>query len=203
MEIPIGAKVQCSDGPGGRSTCVIINPVTDRITHLVVAEPSFPHLERLVPVELMSESTPQLIHLRCTYQELTRLKGFTEVEYIQNDLPYFNYNLEEFRIWPYVTPEGTIPVEIEQIPPGELGIHRGAKVRATDGRVGTVSEFLVDPVSSHITHLILREGHLWGKQDVTIPVAEIDRIEEDEVYLKLDKRSVGRLPAVPVRRRNL
>jgi sporulation protein YlmC with PRC-barrel domain len=74
-------------------------------------------------------------------------------------------------------------------------------VEATDGHAGRVDEFLVDPANGHITHLVLREGHLWGQKDVTIPVAQIDRIEDGAVYLKLDKESIGALPAIPIRRR--
>jgi hypothetical protein len=44
------------------------------------------------------------------------------------------------------------------------------------------------------------EGHLWGKKEVTIPVSAIDRIEEDTVYLKLDKKAVESLPSESVRR---
>jgi sporulation protein YlmC with PRC-barrel domain len=73
-------------------------------------------------------------------------------------------------------------------------------VEATDGHVGQVDEFLVDPTNEHITHLVLREGHLWGQKDVTIPVSQIDRIEQDVVYLKLDKHGIEKLPSVPVRR---
>ncbi|KPK14357.1 MAG: hypothetical protein AMK69_28870 [Nitrospira bacterium SG8_3] len=62
--------------------------------------------------------------------------------------------------------------------------------------MGPVTEFLVDQTDGHITHLVLREGHMWGRKDVTIPVFQIDRIEEDAVYLKLNKRSwrEGRIP---------
>jgi sporulation protein YlmC with PRC-barrel domain len=67
--------------------------------------------------------------------------------------------------------------------------------------VGKVDEFLVDLSDGHITHLVLREGHLWGQKDVTIPVSEIQRIEEDTVYLKLDKHSIEKLPGIPVKRR--
>jgi len=64
-----------------------------------------------------------------------------------------------------------------------------------------VDKFLIEPASEHITHLVLREGHLWGRRDVTIPVSQIDLIEDSTVYLKLDKEGVGRLPGVPVRHR--
>ena len=93
-----------------------------------------------------------------------------------------------------------ISVEHERIPPGELAVRRGARVEATDGHAGRVDEFLVHPTDGHITHLVLREGHLWGKKDVSIPVSQIDHIQEDAVYLKLDKHSVEALPSIPIRR---
>jgi sporulation protein YlmC with PRC-barrel domain len=67
--------------------------------------------------------------------------------------------------------------------------------------VGKVDEFLVNPENSHITHLILRRGHLWGKRDVSVPLDQIDSIDDDVVYLKLDKAAVGELPAIPVKGR--
>ena len=204
MDIPISAEVQCSDGSAGHTVCVIINPVTERVTHVVVKEKGFPYLERVVPLELIAESTPQHIRLRCTRRQLAILKPFLEIEYDQYDRPYFAYEVDEYRLWPYVTTEALpIPIELERIPPGELAIHRGSQVRASDGRIGRVNEFLVDPGSGHITHLVLREGHLWGQKDVTIPVSEIDRIEEDEVYLKLNKHGIEQLPAISVRRKRL
>ena len=42
--------------------------------------------------------------------------------------------------------------------------------------------------------------YLLGKKEVSIPVSAIDRIEEDTVYLKLDKKAVESLPSEPVRR---
>lgn len=66
--------------------------------------------------------------------------------------------------------------------------------------MGRVDEFLVDPCCEHVTHLIMREGHLWGQKDISIPVDEIDRMEKDTVYLKLSKREIEALPTVPAHR---
>jgi sporulation protein YlmC with PRC-barrel domain len=96
--------------------------------------------------------------------------------------------------------EKYIPVEHEHMPAGELAVRRGTQVEAADGHVGRVDEFLVDPKDEHITHLIMREGHLWGQKDVSIPLSAIKRIGENTVYLKLSKDEVGALPAIPIRR---
>jgi sporulation protein YlmC with PRC-barrel domain len=107
--------------------------------------------------------------------------------------------------WPYSVPESEryITLEHEHVPPGELAVRRGAHVEAADGHVGQVDEFLVDPRDEHITHLIMREGHLWGQKDVSIPVSAIDHIEEDTVHLELSKREIEALPAIPIRQWSL
>jgi sporulation protein YlmC with PRC-barrel domain len=207
MDIPVNAQVHCADGPCGRSTYVILNPYNAEVTHLVVQEKRFPHTAYLVPIDLVLETTPHLIQLRCSGDELTALEPFIRIEFVDSDMeppmvdPYLEMEYP-YPTWPYAIPETfRLPVEHAQIPPGEIAMHRGAHVRAIDGRVGTVDEFLVNPLNGHVTHLVLREGHLWGQKDVTIPVSEIDRIKEDTVYLKLDRHSVEALPAIPVRRR--
>jgi sporulation protein YlmC with PRC-barrel domain len=96
-----------------------------------------------------------------------------------------------------------IPINAEaqkghlRVPPHEATLHRGARVKATDGYVGQVDEFLVDPISEQITHLVLCEGHMWGRKDVGIPISLVERVEADTVYLKVDKHSIEALPPVP------
>ena len=50
MDIPIQAAVECGDGPGGRSTYVVVNPITEQVTHIVVKTKLPSQVERLVPV---------------------------------------------------------------------------------------------------------------------------------------------------------
>jgi sporulation protein YlmC with PRC-barrel domain len=201
MDIPIGVDVECVDGSCGKSSYVVVNPIKREITHIVV-EPGglFVQPERLVPLDLVVESTPGLIRLSCTKDEFETLEPFVDLEYIKEELSDFNY-AGEYLLAPYRLPDAVLtPVEVEQVPPDELAVRRGAQVEATDGHVGRVDEFLIDPKSEHITHLVMREGHLWGQRDVTIPISKVDRMEGDTVYLKLDKESVEALPTIPVRR---
>jgi sporulation protein YlmC with PRC-barrel domain len=203
MDIPVKAEVTCVDGVCGQSTYVIINPVSRRVTHVVVKQKKGLHAEHLVPLDLVANTTHDLIRLRCTTDELSKIEPFTETEYVQERIPDVDYLQEAYLVWPYHIPEidTAIPITHQRIPHGELAVHRGARVEATDGHVGRVDEFLVDPVDTHITHLVLREGHLLGQKEVTIPVSHIDHIEEDTVHLSLDKHSVEVLPAIPIRRR--
>ncbi len=56
MEIPLNAQVECADGVCGRSVYVLINPVIDQVTHLVVREDASPNTEYIVPVDFMTET---------------------------------------------------------------------------------------------------------------------------------------------------
>jgi len=226
MKIPVNVEVQCADGLCGQSTRVVLNPVTQQLTHIVVEISRFPSTERVVPLDKLAETTATMIRLSCTKEELKAMPDFVEHHYVRVEKP--TYNLSDGLGWaglgytgpsssgpssgpgmimalPYAVPARhgemeVIDVKSESIAPAELAVHRGARVEATDGQVGQVDDFLVDTKSGHITHLILREGHLWGQKDVTIPVAQIEREEENAVFLKLDKEAIGALPAIPVQR---
>jgi sporulation protein YlmC with PRC-barrel domain len=201
MDIPINAKASCENNVVGKSTCVIINPINHKLTHLVVRMDAFPHIERLVDVNLIEESTPEYIQLKCKQEDLKQMPLFVEYKFLTGDETEQEYTVASYRLWPYVLPMNEpIPVEYEHIPAGEIAFHRGSQVKAADGAVGQIDEFLVDPKSEEITHLVLRQGHIWGKKEISIPISDIDHIGEDIIYLKLDKQAIETLPEIPVRR---
>ena len=210
MEIPLGAQVECTDGVCGRSVYVLINPVVDQVTHLVVSEDSS-HTQYMVPIEVVSETIADTIQLRCSQAALKQMDPFVKTAFIEEQVPAIDfatgsgmaYGMGSHYYRPYVTPEVTVrvPVEQMQIPFGELAVQRGTRVEATDGYVGHVDEFVVDAVGSHMTHLVLREGHLWGQKDVIIPLSAMGDTRQDTVFLKLDRQQIAALPNFPLHRR--
>jgi len=208
MEIPLKAQVECTDGVCGRCVVVLLNPVVDQVTHLVVRMDSLPHTEYIVPVDVVFATTADTIGLRCSKAELEKMEPFVQTEFIREKMPhvypgYAGFGMGALYYWPYASYERTmeVPVEHLQIPPGELAVRRGTRVEATDGYVGKVDEFLVNPENGHITHLVMREGHLWGQKDVTIPLSAMGDTRKGTVFLKLDKHQIESLPTVPVHRR--
>ena len=203
-DIPVDAKVECADGPYGEAVAVIIDPVKQALTHFVVQDSVSEHpVQYLVGMDYVVETSPDSVRLSCTKDELLAMEHFMEQHYIEKSPPgYSHYQAGEWHA-PITTTVmgGAYKVEeTERVPPGELAVRRSNPVEATDGAVGVVGEFLVEPASGHITHIVLEEGHLWGKKDVTLPVSAIDRVEQDTVYLKLSKKDIGSLPAIPVNR---
>ncbi|MCL7453441.1 MAG: hypothetical protein M8467_10390 [Anaerolineae bacterium] len=199
MEIPLGVDVHCTDGRCGRSSYIVLDPITEKVTHLVVREPSPTRIERLVPVQLVDQTAAEVILLRATKEEFGQLEPFEQTQFVYKDLPHHTTDPQLTALWPYVSPAmRVVDKKIRAIPPGELAVRRGAWVRATDGRVGKVDQFLIDPTSGHISHLCLREGHPWGDAVICIPVAEIDEIQERLVQLKIDKQTIEALPRIPI-----
>ena len=210
MEIPLQAPVECTDGVCGRSEYVLINPVIDKVTHLVVKEDSFPNTEYIVPVDFVTETIAETIHLRCSRAELEKMEPFIKTGFIKENAPGMNYGMVggmrgmgSYYYLPYVTYNRTaqVAVEHQQVPPGELTVRRGTRIEAQDGYVGKVDEFVVNPENGCITHLVMREGHLLGKKDVIIPLSALGEIHENTVFLKLDKLQIEGLPSFPLHRR--
>jgi sporulation protein YlmC with PRC-barrel domain len=194
LQIPIGAEVSCIDGLCGKSTHVLVNPITHKVTHLVVRENTLQHSEYMVSINSVDAASPDVILLTCTQDELHDMKQFVQTQYVEVPIPLTSL------VWPYAGSVMTpVPVEQEQIPPNELAVRRETSVEATDGAVGYVDELLVDPGTGNITHLVVRYGRLWEQKDVAIPISAIDHLTDDTVVLRLNKQEIAALPSIPTR----
>lgn len=131
------------------------------------------------------------------------MEPFYETHFIKAEMSHLLGLPEEALMWPYriLTMIKTRAVTDAAISPDELAVRRGGYIVDYNGEiVGSIDEFLVNPETGYITHLVLAQGYFWGKRKVTIPVYEIDQITENQVQLKLDKNSIMRLPAISARR---
>ena len=189
MEIPVKAKVYCAGDPCGRSTCVIIHSATLRVTHLVVRAESALHTERLVPVEMILETTLGSIRLRCTEEELARMEPFIETEGVEVDPYDYGLLLNDRLERKYLPGPCWMQLQHRRIPTGGMAVAQSTRVRAASRIVGRMDRFVVDTADGCITHLVLCKGHLWRRATVTVAVAQIESVGEDAVRVKLDKGS--------------
>ena len=79
------------------------------------------------------------------------------------------------------------------VPLSEADADRGDPVHALDGEIGRVQGLLVDPDDHRVTHVLLEEGHLWGRKKVSIPVSAVTGVENG-IQLSLTKKQVEDLP---------
>jgi sporulation protein YlmC with PRC-barrel domain len=187
-EFAMGAMASCVDGSGGKVTRVIIDPATNTVTHLVIEPGHRLWASRLVPLDLV-ETKADGIRLRCTVAEFGRLEAAEETQLVE-DLTGLGFG------GPF-TPMGVSPVVQavlqDVVPPGAADINRGEPVHALDGEIGRVEGFRVDPGYHRVTHVLLQEGHLWGRKEVAIPVSAVTKVENG-IWLNLTKKQVEDLP---------
>jgi sporulation protein YlmC with PRC-barrel domain len=89
-------------------------------------------------------------------------------------------------------------VTYDKVPAGEVEVHRGDRVHATDGPIGRVRGLVIDADDHQVTHVLLDEGHLWGKKEVAIPISAVTGVGEDGARLNLTKDEVRDLPSVDI-----
>ncbi len=209
-EFTIGSEVSCSDGVCGELGRVVVDPVAKALTHLVV-EPKHGSGEgRLVPVDLV-DAAGEEIRLRCTSAEFDALEHAEETKFLPGASGQWGYGEGQIVSWPYYglgmggmgmggmglgnMNAGPQVVTRDRVPVGDVEVRRGEHVHATDGDIGRVQGLVVDPADRHVTHVLLDEGHLWGKKEVAIPISAVTGVEEG-VRLNLSKDELADLPPV-------
>jgi sporulation protein YlmC with PRC-barrel domain len=215
MRLELGTPVRCTDGTFGELADVVIDPISRRLTHLVVRPGHEQGQARLVPVELAaSGDNGSEVSLDCTVDEVTKLEPVHEYAYLRLgespvEDPEWEVGVEDVLALPYyeADPYGPSPIydtnvgmAYDRVPKGEVEIRRASAVASVDGHdLGQVDGFVVD-AEGQITHVILERGHLWGRREVTIPIGAVATVETDAVTLSLSKDEVGSLPSVRVHR---
>jgi hypothetical protein len=51
----------------------------------------------------------------------------------------------------------------------------------------------VDPGDHRVTHVLLQEGHLWGRREILIPASAVTKVENG-IWLNLTRKQVEDLP---------
>jgi sporulation protein YlmC with PRC-barrel domain len=190
-EFAIGAEASCVDGSCGEVSRIIVDPATETVTHLVIEPRHRRELARLVPVDLVDAAAGD-IRLRCTLAEFDKLDAAEELAPVENVLGGLGVG---GMMPPMGIPATVTTVVYETVPVGETDVGPGERVHAIDGEIGRVLGFLVDPDDHRMTHVLLQEGHLWGRKKVAIPVSAVTGVENG-IRLNLTKEQVEDLPPV-------
>ena len=186
-EFTLGARASCPDGFCGVVSGTIVDPAARTVTHLVI-EPENGAVARLVPIDLV-EGTADDVRLRCTLDEFGRLDPAEKVigDTWSGAGDYSSRGLGQ-------GPRRPLVVE-HAVPLGQTEVYHHQSVQAVDGEIGRVEGFMVNPANDKVTHVLLEEGHLWGRKQVAIPVSAVASIE-DGIRLNITKRQVEDLPPV-------
>ena len=204
ITLVIGSSAVCSDGYSGEVLAVVIDPATRAVTHVVVEPKGRVGLARLVPLDLV-DASPGEVRLACTEAEFKNLDAAEET--LAEFVPGFPVPVQllsaGWRAADGPTVEGgTIPRIPEQetidvIPPSEVEERRSDRVRATDGDIGHVHALRIDPGSGQITHVLVREGPVWHRKDVAIPIDKVAGFD-DGIRLSITREQARDLPPADI-----
>lgn len=215
IELKEGVDVFAADGKQvGKVTCLVLDPATDEVTHIVVQKRGgiLPD-DRVVPLEILSSATGEKIVLSEQVGDFNELPFFEERHYIQlkeDDLTpaerqadkkppsyywyppqgYIGYPPSDLEYYPWLPIETT-----RNIPEDTVPLKEGADVMTSDGEhVGHIERLIVESDSNRTTHFVITQG-LFFKDRRLIPAQWVKSIEEDKVYLLISSQLVERLPA--------
>jgi sporulation protein YlmC with PRC-barrel domain len=226
----IGMPALATDGACGEVADLVVDPITWKVTHLVIEPPQRHDRSRLVPIAGVTW-TDQTVALSLSMAQVAACPPVEETDFIPlESWPHENVSWDDgiTRVlsWPYY-PYGAlrnagyigypygygtgrewgglpmVTTSYDRLPNHTVEIRRNSDVVSSDDHtVGQVDGFAVD-TSGKITHLILEHGHLWDHRDITIPLDDIKSVTSDRVELKVRKDEVGSYPSVPFSRHTL
>lgn len=219
MQFKHRAKITTSGGDAiGELSRVVIDPRTKEITHLVVSKGILFKVEKVMPVEMIADTSQDEIQLLHGEEALEVLPEYVETEYIMLDEhelqrtpyregyqnpPVYWYPLPDarrvhsasFYDSPYVpTQQSPFGEEKrENIPENTVAFNQGAKVISEDGRhVGDVESVFTEPGSNVASHFVISKG-IFLKDKKLIPVSWIREVKEEEVLLGVGSHLVENL----------
>jgi sporulation protein YlmC with PRC-barrel domain len=199
-QFTIGAEVRGTDGGLGQLKRVVVNPISKTVTHLLIEPKHRQGLGRLVPLDLVESTRGGEVRLRCTRADFDQLDFAEETSFLPGvDEAYAGYEPGDAYAWPYFGGNASVPVTSVAVPVGEVSVRRGDPVQAADGNIGKVEGLVVESRGHHVTHVLLQEGHLWGRKEVAIPIEAISSVDSG-IRLKISKQEVQNLPPIDLDR---
>ena len=193
--LTVGADVSCSDGVCGKVSRLVVDPRARAVTHLVVNDLRLKG--RLVPVSLVDvDAATGQIRLSCAAAEFEKLQpADVTVSLLDNDADPENGNdqLLLYSVGRRLLDPPT--ATYSTLPSGEVAVCGGEHVHAADGDIGQIQGLVIDPGSHHVTHVLLQEGHVFGRKVVAVPIGAVTGVTQDGIQLNITKQQVKDLPS--------
>jgi sporulation protein YlmC with PRC-barrel domain len=163
----MGVPASCTDGFCGNVTQLVVDAATLVVTHLIVESQRQRGQGKLVPFGLV-KAADDGVEIRC---DLAAFDALADVEQAVQSSVYGG------------------------LPSGHLALHGDQPVHSTDGEIGKIRAVTVDAGSRRVTHILLQEGHLWGKREVAIAWESVTSFDRG-VHVSLTSEAIKGLPAI-------
>ena len=216
MLISEGAEVFTADGEKlGTVGRVVIDPRTDKLTHIIVEKGFLLPTTKIVHLGLVDVATEDRVMLREEVDDWSALPDFKEINYVRaSEAEEGEEVLKRFYWYPptgtrwwdqagfvsfpgyggYTLPPYVAQVEQQHIPADVVPLEKDAEVITRDGEhVGDIEAVLTDPEDNRVTHIVLSRG-LFLTEEKLIPTPWISLIEKGKIHLAIDSELVEELP---------
>lgn len=215
VQFNTGANVYTADGDHvGDIERVVINPVSKKITHIIVQKGFLFTEDKVVPVDLVTAATEEAVTLRSSAGELDEFPPYVETHYVPTEraetLPPEPAYAARTMYWyppvgyssmygvnsayPNYPLSSYVQAEEKNIPEETVALREGASIIDRNGEhVGDLERIYTDPSSGRATHLLISDGFLL-KEHRLVPTSWINHVMENEVHLSVDAGFVDELP---------
>jgi uncharacterized protein YrrD len=204
MEFHIGAPILDVAGEElGHLRHVIVDPDTKEVAELVLDENGWLGRDVIIPVGAVNTAEHDGVGLQLTKEQAGKLQSFEDVKYIAPDavamgqVPWATGALMAQEMMPVGAAAGVGAVAFtpvvettENIPEGDVDIQPGTGVWATDGKVGSVHDVLVDEQTKRVRGFIVQKGLIFHT-DVEVGLDKVADIASDRVTLKVSKAELA------------
>ncbi|MBZ0295642.1 MAG: PRC-barrel domain-containing protein [Anaerolineae bacterium] len=202
--------------PVGRITHVVLDPVTKKVTHVVVHQGIIFTEDKVIPIQMFQSLCPEGVVLREGIGDLHDLPKFEEPFYVKIGVPrniesatlagmvgglYLVPPSDSERYFPDREEESQKPyyryvqAAKQNIPVGEIALKEGAAVISADHQhIGDIESVIVDPQTDQVTDVVMSKSKLLTITRKLIPASWIQSVCEDGVYLNVDADSLTALP---------
>lgn len=195
-----GADVVATDGRFGTLADVVMDPITNELTHLVVAPDDQLHQARVVPRWLTSE-TDEGIRIELDTRHVKLLQRRLPGDYVRST-PRVQPDDDDLRFktvlcHPYFEDPACDAGAMTGVAMSELDLRCGCDVVSSNDRfLGRILGFLVD--DGLVRALIVRSGLAGFTHDVAVPIGLIADVVADMVLLDIDRHEFRALPTTAV-----
>lgn len=213
MNLEIGADVLGPDGKLGTLTQIVIEPLGERITHVVIARDGMHAGEKLVPITHLQRSEGDRIWTDLRQADMDAFPDYRSYrETAAAPATPHEVPLGDLRpvglLWPsnvlgWYLPahQANAPAHPEaNLPPGTHSLTSGTEVHGRDGKIGRLDEVVYDRDTGKATSMIIRKGFFFARE-LEAPIDCVEAIN-DAIRLSVKGSELPeRRPARRARRR--
>jgi len=194
-QIHLGARVRAEDGEVGTVEKIVVDPEEREPGYLVVKRGRVRPRQIVVPVNLVTDVTPEEVTLATTRQAL---ESFPDYEVTVRKGEYRKpVPVDAPRPGAVYTPPanaGYIVLRQRSVPEASVGVEQGMDVLDIAGlKVGQVHGLIAELESRQASHLVLREPHPLRPRDWLVPADLVADVREGEVHLRIPAEHVSGL----------